>query len=116
MILDYVALGTIVFMAIGAAAAIVVTGGLPGKIARRRNHPWPDAVNIAGWIGLATGILWPLALVWAFLPVPAPYASAGQQSETDVYLAGTTAPANQQGESLAKTDSKSQSDAEGVGP
>ena len=59
MILDYVALGSIIFMAIGITAAVVVTGSLPGKIARQRNHPWPDAVNVAGWIGLATGILWP---------------------------------------------------------
>ena len=39
---------------------------LPGKIARRRGHPQADAVNAAGWIGLVTGVLWPLAFVWAF--------------------------------------------------
>ena len=69
--LDYVALFFIFFMIILAAVAIVVIGSIPGKIARKRNHPWPDAVNAASWIGLATGVFWPIALIWAFLPVPA---------------------------------------------
>ena len=94
MILDYVALGSIIFLAIGITAAVVVTGSLPGKIARQRNHPWPDAVNVAGWIGLATGILWPLALVWAFLPVPVPNSRNGGQSETDIEPSGSDAQLN----------------------
>ena len=72
MLLDYVALGVIILLMIGATAAIVVAGSLPGRIATKRNHPWPAAVNVASWIGLATGVLWPLALIWAFLPVPNP--------------------------------------------
>jgi hypothetical protein len=70
MVLDYVALGVIVFLMMGVTAVIVVIGSLPGKIANQRNHPWPAAVNTASWIGLATGVLWPLALIWAYLPVP----------------------------------------------
>jgi hypothetical protein len=47
---------------------IVSLGQLPGRIARRRGHPQAAAVSVAGWIGLATGgVLWPLALIWAFL-------------------------------------------------
>ena len=76
--LDYVALFFIFFLIICAAAVIVVLGSLPGKIARKRGHPWPDAVNAASWIGLATGVLWPFAFVWAFLPVPV---SGGQSSQ-----------------------------------
>jgi uncharacterized membrane protein len=72
MVLDYVALGTIIFMMIGTTAVIVVIGSLPGEIARKRNHPWATAVSVAGWIGLLTAVFWPLALVWAFLPLPAP--------------------------------------------
>ena len=70
--LDLIALGVIALQGLGVTALIVLTGALPGNIARKRNHPWPTAVTAAGWIGLATGILWPLALVWAFLPLPAP--------------------------------------------
>lgn len=69
--LDYAALVVIGVLIIGLAAVIVFIGSVPGKIARSRSHPWPDAVNAASWIGLATGVLWPFAFVWAFLPVPA---------------------------------------------
>jgi hypothetical protein len=68
--LDIFALVVIFFLIILVAAIIVVLGSLPGKIARKRNHPYPDAVNAASWIGLATGVLWPFAFVWAFMTPP----------------------------------------------
>ena len=68
--LDYLALGVILFLLVLITAAIVLLGSLPGQIARRRNHPWPDAVNVASWIGLATGVFWPVAFIWAFFPFP----------------------------------------------
>ena len=68
--LDYIALGVIFFLLVLVTAAIVVIGSIPGKIARKRGHPWPEAVNTASWIGLATGVFWPVALIWAYLPVP----------------------------------------------
>lgn len=68
--LSYIALGVIFFLLVLITAAIVVLGSIPGKIARKRNHPWPEAVNVASWIGLATGVFWPVAFIWAYLPVP----------------------------------------------
>ena len=68
--LDYVALGVIFFLLVLVTAAIVALGSIPGNIARKRGHPWPDAVNAASWIGLATGVFWPVAFVWAYLPIP----------------------------------------------
>lgn len=68
--LDIFALIVIFALLILVTVIIVCLGSLPGKLARARNHPWPDAVTAAGWIGLATGVLWPLAFVWAFLPLP----------------------------------------------
>ena len=69
MILNYVALGFIVFLILAAAFIIVQLGSLPGKIAHRRGHPKVDAVNAASWISFVTlGALWPLAFVWAFFP------------------------------------------------
>jgi Protein of unknown function (DUF3302) len=52
-----------------AAVIVVVTlGSLPGQIAQKRGHPQVAAITVASWLGVATaGILWPLALVWAFL-------------------------------------------------
>ena len=55
-----------VLLAAGLYAAFRL-GALPGQIARRRGHPQMDAINAAGWLGLLTlGLLWPLALIWAF--------------------------------------------------
>jgi uncharacterized protein DUF3302 len=55
-----------------AVIVIVLLGQLPGQIAKKRGHPQAAAINVAGWLGLATlGILWPIAFIWAFLnPVP----------------------------------------------
>ena len=55
-----------VLLAVGLYAAFRL-GALPGQIARQRGHPQADAINAAGWLGLLTlGLLWPLALIWAF--------------------------------------------------
>jgi hypothetical protein len=49
--------------------AIVVLGGLPGRIATNRKHPYSAAITAAGWISLITlGALWPIAFIWAFMP------------------------------------------------
>ncbi|MGO9107818.1 MAG: DUF3302 domain-containing protein [Thermoguttaceae bacterium] len=63
----------IVFAVLLAVAVVVIVmlGTLPGKIAAKRCHPYAAAVNVAAWISLVTlGALWPLALVWAFMPWP----------------------------------------------
>ncbi|KRR19296.1 hypothetical protein CQ14_35315 [Bradyrhizobium lablabi] len=55
-------------------------GALPGHIARSRGHPWADAVRVAGWITLIFGFaLWPVALIWAYVDVPAPHVSGRPQ-------------------------------------
>jgi uncharacterized BrkB/YihY/UPF0761 family membrane protein len=46
--------------------AIVWLAILPGKVARRRGHPQAEAINVAGWLGILTGIVWILALIWAY--------------------------------------------------
>jgi uncharacterized BrkB/YihY/UPF0761 family membrane protein len=54
------------------ALAIWLMGSLPGHVARRRGHPWAEAVGVAGWITLIFGFaLWPVALIWAYVDVPA---------------------------------------------
>ena len=45
---------------------------LPGHIAKKRGHPWAEAVTVGGWVTLIFGfVLWPLALIWAYVDVPA---------------------------------------------
>jgi len=53
----------VVFAVLIVAAVVIVVslGRLPGRLARRWG-PQASAVNVAGWIGVATGcLLWPLA-------------------------------------------------------
>jgi heme/copper-type cytochrome/quinol oxidase subunit 1 len=60
----------VVFGVLLVAIVVIVVGlgSLPGRIARSRGHPQAAAVNVASWLGLAAGgVLWPLALIWAFL-------------------------------------------------
>ena len=63
-VLTFIVLGVLLSAGLYAAFRL---GALPGQIARRRGHPQADAINAAGWLGLLTlGLLWPLALIWAF--------------------------------------------------
>ena len=65
--LEWVALG-IIFIGLLAALGIAYTlASLPGKIARGRNHPQAEAINICGWLGLPSGVFWLVALIWALL-------------------------------------------------
>ncbi len=50
----------------GAIGLAIVLAILPGKIAASRQHPQAAAINVCGWVGLPTGIVWVVALVWAF--------------------------------------------------
>ena len=45
---------------------VVFLAALPGYIARSRKHPQSAAINVCGMLGLPTGILWVLAMVWAY--------------------------------------------------
>jgi Protein of unknown function (DUF3302) len=54
-------------------AVVCIAGALPGMIAKRRGHPWTQAVTVAGWVFLFLGFaLWPVVLIWAYVDVPAP--------------------------------------------
>jgi Protein of unknown function (DUF3302) len=73
----------VVFAVLIAVAVIVFVslGKLPGQLARKWGHPQAAAINVASWIGMATGgLLWPLALIWAFIDPSRSHASG---RETD---------------------------------
>lgn len=58
------------FLIVAVVVAVAVAAGvaaLPGWVARRRNHPQAMAINICGWFGLPTGVMWVVAMVWAFV-------------------------------------------------
>lgn len=57
-------------------AVIVALGAMPGRIARRRGHPWAEAVAVGSWASLVFGfVFWPLMLVWAYVDFPRKEAS-----------------------------------------
>ena len=65
--LDIFAWIVLVVLIITAIAIFVFLAMLPGRIARQRNHPQHEAVNVACWLGaIALGVFWPLARVWSF--------------------------------------------------
>ena len=74
--LDAFAFIVIAVILLVAVVIVVSLGKLPGQLARKSGHPQAAAVNVAGWVGVATGgLIWPLALIWAFM-VPSRSASS----------------------------------------
>jgi uncharacterized BrkB/YihY/UPF0761 family membrane protein len=54
-----------------AVAVFVALGMMPGRIARKRGHPWPEAVAVGSWATLVfCFVFWPLVLIWAYVDVP----------------------------------------------
>jgi hypothetical protein len=69
---DIVAWVSLVIMVFAGLYLALVLAALPGRIARSRGHPWAQAVSVAGWLTFFLGfVLWPLAVVWAYVDVPA---------------------------------------------
>ena len=67
-VLDAVTFAVFALLIAVAVILVVSLGQLPGQLARKWGHPQVAAINVASWLGLATGgLLWPLALIWAFL-------------------------------------------------
>lgn len=66
--LDYIALGILVFAAVVLFYGIIVVHDIPYEIAVHRNHPQQDAIHVAGWVSLFTlHVLWPFLWIWATL-------------------------------------------------
>lgn len=66
--LEYIALGILVFAAITLFYGIIVIHDIPYEIAKKRNHPQQDALHVAGWVSLFTlHVLWPFLWIWATL-------------------------------------------------
>lgn len=66
--LEYVALGLLIFVAIVLFYGIIVIHDIPYEIAVKRNHPHQDVLHVAGWVSLFTlHALWPFLWIWAML-------------------------------------------------
>ena len=64
--LDYISLSLIFFSVITIILGIVKIHTYPGKIAKARNHPQTQAIEVTSLLGLVVFPLWMLALVWAY--------------------------------------------------
>lgn len=69
--LDILAWAVLVILVCVMGLVFWLMGSMPGHVARRRHHPWADAVSVAGWITLIFGfVLWPVTMIWAYVDVP----------------------------------------------
>ncbi len=70
--MDGLDIAAFVVMAILAGFAIgifVFLGGWPGRVAKRLDHPYQEAISIGGWVTLLFGgVGWPFVLIWAYAP------------------------------------------------
>ena len=70
--IDYFAWFVLFILVAMTVAIFVALGMAPGRIARRRGHPWAQAVAMGGWATLIFGfVFWPLVLIWAYVDLPA---------------------------------------------
>jgi hypothetical protein len=69
--IDIFAWIVLVVLLVTLVAIFVALGMMPGRIARRRGHPWAEAVTVGSWATLICGfVFWPLVLIWAYVDVP----------------------------------------------
>lgn len=66
--LNYVALGLLIFVFVFVFYAVIIVHDIPYEIAKKRKHPHQDAIHVAGWVSLLTlHIIWPFLWIWAML-------------------------------------------------
>ena len=102
--LHWMTLGALCVMPVLATFVIYKLGSLPGSIARSRGHPQADAINICGWMGIVTIVLWPIAMVWAYLVPGKPMAGPAPGTIED--QASLMAILQQASQRLADIESK----------
>ena len=70
--IDIFAWIVLIVLVVTIVAFVAALGMMPGRIARRRGHPWAEAVTVGSWATLVFGfVFWPLVLIWAYVDVPA---------------------------------------------
>ncbi|WP_262271786.1 DUF3302 domain-containing protein [Microvirga yunnanensis] len=70
-LIDIFAWIVLIVLAATLVAIVAALGTMPGRIARKRGHPWPEAVTVGSWATLVFGfVFWPLVLIWAYVDVP----------------------------------------------
>jgi len=100
--LDYVALGILIFAGITLFYGIIVIHDIPYEIAVHRNHPHQDAIHYAGWVSLFTlHAIWPFLWIWSTLYREDRGWGFDQGEKEDVTDPGTTEAEIASSESIA---------------
>jgi hypothetical protein len=87
--LEWMTLVVLCALPVIAAAMLYKLGGLPGSIAAGRGHPQARAINVCGWMGLITLVMWPIAMVWAYLKTEhEPLSEGGQAAKNPQSVIG----------------------------
>lgn len=80
--LDYFALFVLILLIGLVIAGWLLLAMWPGQIARKRNHPQAEAINVMGWWGAITmGVLSPVAWVWAYTNPAASLSGGGPATD-----------------------------------
>lgn len=95
MFLDYLSL---VILLVGLTVtfyAFIFVHDIPYKVAKARQHPYTEAIHVAGWLSLFTlHAIWPFVWIWAASyrkPEEGQAASAGGEGDLSSRLAGIEA-------------------------
>lgn len=66
MKIEVISLGLLVFALLTILLGIIKIHTYPGKIAKARQHPQTEAIEVTSLLGLLAFPLWMAALVWAY--------------------------------------------------
>jgi hypothetical protein len=93
MFLDYLAL---VILLVGLTVtfyAFIFVHDIPYKVAKARQHPYTEAIHVAGWLSLFTlHAIWPFVWIWAVsYRKPDEGQAAGGEADLHSRLAGIEA-------------------------
>ena len=70
-LLDYVALGLLIFVVLTIIYGGMFIHDIPYQMAKKRNHPHKEAIHTACWVSLfLLHIIWPFLWIWASLYKP----------------------------------------------
>ena len=76
MFLDYLALVILLMGLTLVFYGIIYIHEIPHKIAKERDHPHEEAINVAGWLSLFTlHAIWPIVFIWALMHKKQPHGS-----------------------------------------
>ncbi|MFO0852033.1 MAG: DUF3302 domain-containing protein [Gemmataceae bacterium] len=93
MFLDYLSLVILILGLTVSFYAFIFVHDIPYKIAKARQHPYVEAIHVAGWLSLFTlHAIWPFVWIWAVsYRKPEPGQAVGGDGDLGSRLAGIEA-------------------------